>query len=120
MLIINAVVYLGRYGLKPFKSGTLSLGIDDIGNDVAAALVGAKVDQNGVLISSGDDVSNYVAIGFRAKKANGKYKYYWFLRSHRYFNTHCFTSVGSYDVYISKANVSSGFIPFFTRKKIKK
>lgn len=66
--------------VKEFKSGTLSLGIDDIGNDVAAALVGAKVDQNGVLISSGDDVSNYVAIGFRAKKANGKYKYYWLYR----------------------------------------
>ena len=62
--------------VKEFKSGTLSLGIDDIGNDAAAALVGARLDQNGVLVSSGEDVCRYVAIGFRAKKANGKYKYY--------------------------------------------
>lgn len=63
--------------VKEFKSGTISLGIDELGNDKAAALVGATVDQNGVLISSGEDVSRYVAIGFRAKKANGKYKYFW-------------------------------------------
>ncbi len=66
--------------VKEFKSGTLSLGVDEIGNEAAAALVGARVDANGVLISSGEDVSNYVAIGFRAKKANGKYKYYWLYR----------------------------------------
>lgn len=66
--------------VKEFKSGTLSLGVDEIGNEAAAALVGARVDSNGVLISSGEDVSNSVAIGFRAKKANGKYKYYWLYR----------------------------------------
>ncbi len=66
--------------VKEFKSGTLSLGVDEIGNEAAAALVGARVDSNGVLISSGEDVSNYVAIGFRAKKSNGKYKYYWLYR----------------------------------------
>lgn len=66
--------------VKEFKSGTLSLGVDEIGNDAAAALVGARVDANGVLISSGEDVCNYVAIGFRAKKSNGKYKYYWLYR----------------------------------------
>lgn len=66
--------------VKEFKSGTLSIGVDEIGNEAAAALVGARVDANGVLISSGEDVSNYVAIGFRAKKSNGKYKYYWLYR----------------------------------------
>lgn len=40
--------------VKEFKSGTISLGIDELGNDKAAALVGATVDQNGVLISSGE------------------------------------------------------------------
>lgn len=66
--------------VKEFKSGTISLGVDDIGSAVAAALVGATVDKNGVLVSTGDDVSKYVAIGFRAKMANGKYKYYWLYR----------------------------------------
>jgi phi13 family phage major tail protein len=66
--------------VKEFKSGTLSLGIDDIGQSVAAALVGATVDDNGVLISGGEDAARPVAIGFRARKANGKYKYYWLYR----------------------------------------
>ena len=66
--------------VKEFKSGTISLGIDELGSDVAAELVGARVDSNGVLVSSGEDVSQYVAIGFRAKKSNGKYKYYWLYR----------------------------------------
>lgn len=66
--------------VKEFKSGTLSLGIDDIGHDAAAALIGATVDQNGVLISGGEDSAKPVAIGFRARKANGKYKYYWLYR----------------------------------------
>ena len=66
--------------VKEFKSGTLSLGVDDIGAETAAALVGATLDRNGVLISGSEDTAKYVAIGFRAKKANGKYKYYWLYR----------------------------------------
>lgn len=63
--------------VKEFKSGTLSLGVDDIGQETAAALVGATVDNNGVLVSGSGDSAKYVAVGFSAKKANGKYKYYW-------------------------------------------
>ena len=68
--------------VKEFKSGTISLGIDDLGNDKAAALVGATVDANGVLVSTGEDVSRYVAIGFRARKSSGKYQF----RSHHIRN----------------------------------
>ena len=63
--------------VKEFKSGTLSLNVADIGSDVAAALTGALLDKNGVLVSQGENVSNPVAIGFRAKKSNGKYRYFW-------------------------------------------
>ncbi len=66
--------------VKEFKSGTLSLGIDDIGQAVAADLVGATIDKNGVLVSGGEDAATPVAVGFRARKANGKYKYYWLYR----------------------------------------
>ncbi len=66
--------------VKEFKSGTLSLGIDDIGQEITADLVGAVIDSNGVLISGGEDTAKPVAIGFRAKKSNGKYKYYWLYR----------------------------------------
>lgn len=38
------------------------------------------VDENGVLISSSEDGGAPVAIGFRAKKANGHYKYFWLYR----------------------------------------
>ena len=63
--------------VKEFKNGTLALGIDDIGSTVASDLTGATIDDNHVLISTSEDGGTPVAIGFRAKKANGKYKYYW-------------------------------------------
>lgn len=63
--------------VKEFKSGTLSLGIDDIGVNAAEDLTGAKLDDNNVLISTAEDGGDPVAVGFRAKKANGKYRYFW-------------------------------------------
>lgn len=66
--------------VKEFKSGTLSLGVDDIGASVAAALTGVTIDNNKVIISASEDNTPYVAIGFRAKKSNGKYKYFWLYR----------------------------------------
>ena len=66
--------------VKEFQSGTLTLGIDDIGASVAEDLTGAKIDKNHVLISTSEDGGEPVAIGFRAKKANGKYRYFWLYR----------------------------------------
>ena len=66
--------------IKEFKNGKLTLGVDDIGKDVAAKLTGATTDENGVLISASEDGGEPVAIGFRAKKANGKYRYFWLYR----------------------------------------
>ena len=66
--------------VKEFKSGSLSLNIDDFKPEAVAALLGAEIDENGVLVSRGEDNPNYVAIGFRARKANGKYRYFWLYR----------------------------------------
>ena len=63
--------------VKEFKSGKISLGVQELGTDKAAALLGAIVDSKGVLISAAEDVAPPVAIGFRARKSNGKYAYYW-------------------------------------------
>lgn len=63
--------------VKEFKSGTLSLGIDDIGSAVASDLTGSTIDSNGVIVSASEDGGDPVAVGFRAKKSNGKYRYYW-------------------------------------------
>lgn len=66
--------------IKEFKSGTLSLGINDIGIQTAQDLTGARLDANGVLISAGEDAPKPVAIGFRAKSASGRYRYFWLYR----------------------------------------
>ena len=66
--------------VKEFQSGTLTLGIDDIGVTVAQDLTGAKIDDNQVLISASEDGGAPVAIGFRTNKSNGKYRYFWLYR----------------------------------------
>lgn len=66
--------------VKAFKSGKLSLGIDDIGTAAAQTLTGASVDDNGVLVSATENIGAPVAVGFRAQKANGKYRYFWIYR----------------------------------------
>ena len=66
--------------VKEFKNGTLSLGVDDVGAAVASDLTGATIDANGVVVSTSEDGGDPVAVGFRAKKSNGKYKYYWLYR----------------------------------------
>lgn len=81
--LIEAILYADDGAsevVKEFKSGTLSLGIDDIGALVAQDLTGSKVDSNNVVVSRSEDGGNPVAIGFRAKKANGKYRYFWLYR----------------------------------------
>lgn len=66
--------------VKEFQSGTLALGVADIGPKVAEDLTGAKIDNNKVLVSASEDGGDPVAVGFRAKKANGKYRYFWLYR----------------------------------------
>ena len=66
--------------VKEFKSAKLTLGVDDLGKDVLEDLTGAKIDDNGVIVSASEDGGEPVAIGFRAKKSNGKYRYFWLYR----------------------------------------
>ena len=66
---------------KAFKSGSLKLGTKDIMDEAAADLFGAEVDSNGVLVSSGGDISAEVAVGFRSLKSDQKsYRYVWLYR----------------------------------------
>ena len=66
--------------VNEFVNGTLSMGLNDLLSTVAAKMLGARVDQNGALVNSTDDIAPYVAVGFRAKKPNGKYRYFWLYR----------------------------------------
>jgi len=81
--IAEAILYAddaAQESVREFQSGTLTLGVDDVAPEVAADLLGAGIDDNGVLISSSEDVGPPVAVGFRARRANGKYKYFWLYR----------------------------------------
>ncbi len=66
--------------VKDFNSGTITLGVDDIGASVAADLTGASTDDNGVLISASENSGDPVAVGFRALKPNSHYRYFWLYR----------------------------------------
>jgi len=66
--------------VKEFKGGKLTLGVDDIGQKAAETLTGATTDSKGVLVSASEDSGSPVAIGFRAKKSNGKYRYFWLFK----------------------------------------
>lgn len=81
--LIEAILYADDGAsevVKEFKSGALNLGIDDIGALVAQDLTGCKIDSNNVVVSRSEDGGSPVAIGFRAMKANGKYRYFWLYR----------------------------------------
>ena len=41
--------------VKEFKSGTLSLGVDDLGATVASDLTGSTIDTNGVVVATAED-----------------------------------------------------------------
>ncbi len=58
---------------------TVELELADLPLEVQAALLGHTL-QNGVLSKSKDDVAPYVALGFRALKSNGKYRYVWLVK----------------------------------------
>jgi len=66
--------------IKDFQSGTLSLGVDDIGITAAQDLTGAVVDDNGVLMSHSESEGAPVAVGFRALKPDNRYRYFWLYR----------------------------------------
>lgn len=49
----------------------------DIDTDTLADWHGHTVDESGVLIKSVNDTAPYIAVGFRSKKSDGKYRYKW-------------------------------------------
>ena len=55
----------------------VTIGLADLPTDDQAALLGHTVDANGVLVRKTTDQAPYVAIGYRRRMANGKYRYVW-------------------------------------------
>lgn len=63
--------------VKEFVSGELKLNVNDLMPADLAALLGQTQDSEGVVYAGEEDDPPYMAIGFRAKKANGMYKFIW-------------------------------------------
>ncbi|NCB92888.1 MAG: phage tail protein [Clostridia bacterium] len=63
--------------VKEFVKGTIKLGIKDLETDVLAEVLGQVVDDDQVVWAGDTDEPPFVAIGFRAKKTGGKYRYIW-------------------------------------------
>lgn len=63
--------------VKEFVKGTLKLGIKDLAPQDTATLLGQEVDGDDVIYGGENDEPPYVAVGFRAKKTGGKYRYIW-------------------------------------------
>ena len=58
----------------------LALNVADIPTVDRAAMLGHSVDANGVLVRNKDDHAPYVAIGFRRRMANKKFRFVWLLK----------------------------------------
>lgn len=66
--------------IREFDSGSLKLNINDILPEQLALLLGQTVDGDNVVYSKAIDEAPYYAVGFRAKKPGGYYKYLWLYR----------------------------------------
>lgn len=63
-----------------FASATLKLGIKDLTPETTAELLGQEVDKNKVVWAGKNDEPPFVAVGFRAQKTGGKFRYVWLLK----------------------------------------
>lgn len=63
--------------VKEFDNGTLKLNVRDLKPEDVAELLGQKITDDGVILAGGADDPPFVAIGFRAKKTGGKFRYLW-------------------------------------------
>jgi phi13 family phage major tail protein len=81
--LAQAILYAddaAAFALKEFKNGKLTLGVADIGVSAAQDLLGYVTDDNGVLVSVTERDGGYVAVGFRAKKEDDRYRHFWLYR----------------------------------------
>lgn len=60
---------------------TVALNTKDLPKSIQALMLGHKVNEDGVLVKSADDYAPYVALGFRAEKSDGTYRYVWLYKA---------------------------------------
>lgn len=62
---------------REFASGELTLGVNDLLPADLAEVLGQELDEDKVVYANSADSAPYFAVGFRAKKTGGMYKYVW-------------------------------------------
>ena len=82
--------------VKEFVSGEITLNVNDLLPADLAALLGQKQDTDKVVYGSDTDEAPYTAIGFRAKKAGGTYKYIWLYKVKFAIPDENYTTKGDY------------------------
>lgn len=63
--------------VKEFVKGEITIGANDISNEDYALLLGQSTDDDKVIYAGEGDEPPYFAVGFRAKKTGGQYRYIW-------------------------------------------
>ena len=63
--------------VKEFVGGTLTLQVNDLAPQIRAVVLGQTQDADGAVLAGENDVPPYLAVGFRARKTGGEYKYIW-------------------------------------------
>lgn len=67
--------------IKEFVKGKIKFEANDIPQDDTAEMLGQTQDADDVVYGGENDEPPYYAIGFRAKKSGGKYKYLWLYKT---------------------------------------
>lgn len=62
---------------KEFSSGELKLNVNDLSPQVQADLFGQTLGEDGISYANTADAAPSVAVGFRARKTGGQYRYIW-------------------------------------------
>ena len=65
--------------LNNFDSCDVEIEINQLQLKTRSLIQGAKI-VNGILVENKDDIAPELALGFRSKKSNGKYRYVWLLK----------------------------------------
>ncbi len=63
--------------VKQFTDGTIKLNTNDLSSESSSEITGQKIDGNNITFATEKDEPPYVAIGFRAMKTGGKFRYVW-------------------------------------------
>lgn len=58
----------------------VEINVKDLPSDIQSVILGSTIDENGVVIDSKNDNPPYLALGFRSRKSNGEYRYYWLFK----------------------------------------